>query len=291
VNNQAIKSVPKKNLFNKYTATSGYFVNSGTGAVAASSLGQSYSDYIPVTGSTYYVATNVRTAPGSSGSIGLAWYDQSKSFISNGVSYINGGSLTSFLTPSTARFIRFTFMGSEIDSVQLEKGIDATPYEAFQTVNKPSKRKEIAFEQVWNTVPYYYQYMKVNGVYADYMNVTSLTTDPGLHMFNLGSFDPNVYRYIEIKYRLPAGVSNGLEIYFLNAATIIPIAGQRVAVGSVPATGQWETIKVDMWESPKWKESFITGWRYDWGTQTNVTMDLAYIRLVRDSKVNNIAKR
>lgn len=135
LNDGSIKDTPIKNLFDKRKSTSGYFVNTGTGGLAISGLGQSSSDFIPVEGSTVYAGSGIRSAVGSSGGIGIAYYNQSKSYI-GGLSYDNGKSLGNLITPSTAKFVRFTFMGTDIDLVQFEKGATSTEFKEYELGNK-----------------------------------------------------------------------------------------------------------------------------------------------------------
>jgi hypothetical protein len=127
-----------KNLFNKETVTAGHFVNTGNGIISVSGLGQSSSDFIPVVGSTTYVGTGIKSAAGSSGGIGLAYYSQEKTYV-GGLSYDAGKSLGTFTPPSNAKFVRITFMGIDIESVQVEKGAIATPLAPYGMATKPGR--------------------------------------------------------------------------------------------------------------------------------------------------------
>ena len=80
-----------RNLFNKYTAITGYYVNSANGQLVASSK-YSVSDYIPVKPSTYYSGNN---------STHYAWYDANKVYISGNNARLHETS------PSNAYYLRY----------------------------------------------------------------------------------------------------------------------------------------------------------------------------------------
>jgi hypothetical protein len=48
------------------------------------------------------------------------------------------------------------------------------------------------------------------------LNLTSTGSDPRFHMRSLGSFDPTVYKYINVRYRVTAGTASKMEVFFLN---------------------------------------------------------------------------
>lgn len=116
-----IKPVPGKNLYNKNSRTTGYYVSQTTGELLANA-DFAASDYISISPSANYVA-NYNSF--------YAFYDKTKEYISGGV---NGTSLTS---PSNAAFIRISsskiYMGErDIYKNQFEAGTVSTDYEPYK---------------------------------------------------------------------------------------------------------------------------------------------------------------
>jgi hypothetical protein len=112
----ALDGIPSKNLFDKTTVTSGYYINYTTGLIAANAS-YSASDYIPVNPSTQYYATY----PGQ-----FAFYTANKVFISG----ING-TPNPFTTPSSAAYVRLSMLTTNVSTMQLELGSTATSYSSF----------------------------------------------------------------------------------------------------------------------------------------------------------------
>lgn len=140
--------------------------------------------------------------------------------------------------------------------------------------------QETAFKQHWDTQPYSVVNTTVNSTINGILNVTSSTADPMINMQAIGSFDPNVFRFIEIKYRVVSGVAGNTEIFFTNDQ-YTGASGAQVLATSMISDGQWHTLFIDGWAHQYWKHSNIRGWRYDWCTASGVTMELDYIRLVK----------
>jgi plastocyanin len=111
--------VKGKNLFNKASATIGYYVNQASGDLAASSS-YNASDFIPVSSSTQYAISKVNS------STRIAYYNSSKGFISGA---LNPGSIIT--TPANTKYIRFSFSASDTDAQQFELGSAVTSYEPF----------------------------------------------------------------------------------------------------------------------------------------------------------------
>ncbi|MGG1571588.1 hypothetical protein [Fictibacillus sp. NRS-1165] len=99
---------PRVNLFNKDTVTTASFVNYTTGAIGASSAGNTASDWISVNPSTPYVSTGLRL----SASAGVAFYDSDKK-------YISGTQQPTWTTPSNAVFMRVTVNNAELNTASV----------------------------------------------------------------------------------------------------------------------------------------------------------------------------
>ena len=114
------------NLFVKSTASRGWWI-SDTGVLNANG-GWGYSDYIDVSGMKNYIAsgfTNLGISPAT------CFYDSNKTFIS-GVQSTNQNSQDSkrktLPIPSNAKYMRFSFMLVDIDTLKIEQGTKATAY-------------------------------------------------------------------------------------------------------------------------------------------------------------------
>lgn len=116
------------NLFDKSTANIGKTLNAQGELQGDSGGGFSTSDYIQIEPNTNYYLYNVlpdyyvRTC-------GI--YDDNKGFIRTAVlSGSNVGNLL-ILTPANAKYIRITYKTSDVDIVQVTKGINLLPYEPY----------------------------------------------------------------------------------------------------------------------------------------------------------------
>lgn len=134
-----------------------------------------------------------------------------------------------------------------------------------------------AFIEEWFSQPYInsYGYTTINSVNG-ILDVSSTDPDVQLKMYNIGSFDPNTYKYIQIRYRVIAGIAGSTEIFFLNNLYTEATASQQVNATLI-SDGAWHVLNIDMSTHGLWNNSNITGWRYDWCTNTGVRMEIDYI--------------
>ena len=105
-----------KNLFDKTTIKSGYLIQVNGNEIANTSYGAS--DYIPVKANTQYTRVNCNNYYG-------AFYDSNKNFV-GAIQNANT------ITPSVDGYVRISFLLTNIDSVQLEKGSTATTCEPYK---------------------------------------------------------------------------------------------------------------------------------------------------------------
>lgn len=136
-----------------------------------------------------------------------------------------------------------------------------------------------AFTQTWNSQPYSVNTTTVNSTTGGITNVTSTSGDPMINMFTTGSFDPNVYRYMNIRYRVTAGTAGNAEVFFLNTAYPTPNGACHTSAPLI-SDGQWHIARIDLQANANYTTGGnIVGWRYDWCTASGVTMDLDFIQL------------
>lgn len=136
-----------------------------------------------------------------------------------------------------------------------------------------------AFTETWSSMNYGVGSTTVNSLTNGILNVSSTSADPMIHMNNIGSFDPTIYRYINIRYRVTSGAAGGVEIFFHNASHNFAVGGET-GYGTLISDGNWHVLSVDMHTDPDYLTGGnILGWRYDWATANSVTMDLDFIQL------------
>jgi len=105
----------RKNLFDKSKITLNKGVSTATGLLF-SAVTYDATDYIAIKSSSAYTFSHLKYG---------AWYDIDKEYISGSV--INGA-----ISPSNARFIRYTIDKANVDTFQLEFGTVATTYEPYK---------------------------------------------------------------------------------------------------------------------------------------------------------------
>ena len=114
-------------------------------------------------------------------------------------------------------------------------------------------------------------YTLSNGI----ITLTSSSTDSKIHMNNITSFNPNKYRYIEVRYRVIQG-SGFMEFFMIENPT-----DQTYAIKQdVIADENWHIMTIDLWSNTSVKNrNPITGWRWDWISSNNAIMEVDYIRV------------
>jgi subtilisin-like proprotein convertase family protein len=143
------------------------------------------------------------------------------------------------------------------------------------------------FTQDWVTNPYGSGGTAVNSVTSGILNITSINGDPMIFMGGLGSYDPNIYRYVTIRYQITAGTGGSWEIFFYNSNHAYAVGAEEVA-GSLISDGAWHTSTIDMWSDPDYRTGGnITGWRFDWAGNSGVTMNIDYITLTASSPLTS----
>lgn len=135
------------------------------------------------------------------------------------------------------------------------------------------------YTQEWNTQPFALvntnQVSLSNGI----LTVSSTSNDPMIDMAGLGPYNPASCRYINIRYRVTAGIASNVEIFFYNTTHNYAVGGET-GFGNLISDNTWRTVSVDMWQDPEYQTGGnITGWRFDWAVADLVTMDIDFISL------------
>ena len=120
-----LKRAEGKQLFDKSTITSGYGLNSENGSLFESNI-YCVSDYIKVSPNTSYIfsgnsTTNTKRVVG---------YNSSKTFTEN---FQASGSTVSFTTGNNTEYIRLQMNQTDTNTVMLNEGSTALPYEPYGT--------------------------------------------------------------------------------------------------------------------------------------------------------------
>lgn len=124
-----IENVKGKNLFDKTLSIANKYLNSNDGALLNSSS-SSISDFINVSENTQYTISGYGT---TSYYKVVSYYDSSKSFISSNTA-TNSNNTYSITTPSNAKFLRFHYLSTNENQVQIEKGSIATRYVPYGNI-------------------------------------------------------------------------------------------------------------------------------------------------------------
>ncbi len=117
----------------------------------------------------------------------------------------------------------------------------------------------------------------INSCSNSILDVTAVTTDPMIYMYNITAFNPMEYRYIEMRYRTTD--NSNVKFYLIEN----PIDDTYSIMNELEKDGEWHSIFIDLWgnENIKNREE-ITGWRFDFAeSQIGVSMEIDYIRVIK----------
>ncbi|HBF46328.1 MAG TPA: hypothetical protein DDW91_07575, partial [Shewanella frigidimarina] len=113
-----------------------------------------------------------------------------------------------------------------------------------------------AYVQLWNTQPFTRNNTTVNSVNG-ILDVESTSNDPMINMFSIGSFDPNTYKYINVRYRVVSGTAGFCQIFFNNPTYPVP-TGPDLVQAPLNSDGAWHTVSLDMSANAAWDDGNIT---------------------------------
>lgn len=136
-----------------------------------------------------------------------------------------------------------------------------------------------AFHEGFNTQPTVTYQTTVNSNANGILNVTTTSVDPEIEMYNKGSFDPTIYKYINFRYRVVSGTAGEAQMFFLNSTDVTATESKYLSKTLI-SDNQWHTVSVDMSIHALWATGGnITGIRYDYATLSGATLDLDFIEL------------
>jgi len=122
------------------------------------------------------------------------------------------------------------------------------------------------------------------------LNVTSTGVDPMIYMGGL-SINPNVYRYVQVRYRYVSGPTNpGMQVFFENGLGLAEARSQR---GTMVMDGNWHFLNLDMsvnyWNANSgWIGGpTVTGLRFDFCESSGMVMEFDFFLVSQDRMVSD----
>lgn len=203
-----------KNLFNKANILSGYELVSTEAEIQANAEWY-VSDFIPVTpGVTYFLS-------GKTSGTNNIFYDADKKKI-DGI----GATTGALLIPNGAKYMRFNGRLTEIDTVQLEIGDEATAYENYVNTNIFAKSDNGGYNSVYDESVFSRNSMllrqTVNSTQGSWKNVPVNPNHKFLVLIIVGSNNSDV-KTIPINLIKKFGPSDPIKI-IVNGTTIVQLA-------------------------------------------------------------------
>lgn len=101
------------------------------------------------------------------------------------------------------------------------------------------------------------------------------TIDPWVEMYNVTSFDPTKYRYIDVKYRATSNA--GVMAFYMIEN---PSSETYTIKKDLICDGDWHIVTFDLWSNEAVKgRNPITGWRWDFADTAGATIEVDYIKI------------
>ena len=168
-------------------------------------------------------------------------------------------------------------MVSQLEStIRLKQSYEADNQKAseiYEGVTEELASKYV-FVQDFDTLPSYSMDRTTATVANGVITLTATGNDPQIHMKNVTSFSPLTYRYIEVRYRTNS--SSGMEFFMIED----PVDQTYSVTAPMTGDGQWHVLTIDLWSNENVKNrSSITGWRWDWRSDADGTVDIDYIKI------------
>jgi hypothetical protein len=135
------------------------------------------------------------------------------------------------------------------------------------------------YTQEWTSQPFGLINTTQNSLNNGILSVVSTSGDPMIDMSSLGSFNPSIYRYVNVRYKVTSGAAGIMEIFFYNPSHNYAVAGES-RTRMLVSDNTWRTASFDMWQDAQYTTGGnIQGWRFDWAGASGVSMDIDFISL------------
>lgn len=191
--------------------------------------------------------------------------------------YVSVVLLTMLIILTAVFFISNAVRRSEIQTVmQLKQSYEADNSRAAEIYDSLLKNQEAKyiFTEEFNSLPNYASVSTTWSVSNSILSLTASGNDPRVNMYSITSFDPQTYRYIEVRYK--SDTNTTMEFFMIENPT-----NQTYAIsGDIIGDGEWHVLTIDLWSNAAVKNrDSITGWRWDWCSEGTITMNVDYIKI------------
>ena len=164
-----------------------------------------------------------------------------------------------------------------ITSIKVKETYEADNDKAADIYSALMKKNEdkYVFIEDFDTLPNYTMKNTEISQSDSIITLTPTATDPMILMYNVTSFSPLEYRYIDVKYRVIKG-NDIMQFYMIEN----PSNQTYSVVHSLEPDGNWHVLTIDLWsnEAVKQRET-ITGWRWDWIGENSTSIQVDYIKI------------
>ena len=77
---------------------------------------------------------------------------------------------------------------------------------------------------------------------------TTAGNDPSIDMYNIGSFDPTIYKKFRMRYRIISGTGGTVEVFFVSTtgSNTGGATGGYSHSTSLTSDGSWHIAEIDM---------------------------------------------
>lgn len=127
----------------------------------------------------------------------------------------------------------------------------------------------------------------IQAYHSGIIRVSSTSGDPNINLTNVISQNVTNYPYVHFRYRVISGNAGQAELYYSKNGGS-DLSESQVVRTNLISDGQWHVASVLMTTSANYSGT-ITGFRFDYATATNVTIEIDYITLTNSELVGTNA--
>ena len=118
--------------------------------------------------------------------------------------------------------------------------------------------------------------------------------DPQIPMYDIGSFDPNIYKTFRMRYRINSGTAGGMQVYHTWAGRTSATGEDQAHYGTLISDGNWHILEMDMVATAHTASNWtncgaVLGWRLDVCSNSGVKMEIDWIGLFPDPIATNVS--
>ena len=118
---------------------------------------------------------------------------------------------------------------------------------------------------------------------------TTTGSDATIEMYNIGSFDPHIYKTFKMRYRVISGVSTeGMQVYHTWSGRTSATGEDQAHYGNLISDGNWHILEMDMVATAHTASNWtncgaVLGWRLDpCQGASGITMEIDWVGLFPD---------